>query len=84
MKEDRPKSRSRVETKWKSHIFEGPLEGVPERLRKTKIKQPDSGTEGLFGVHGPDFQKKNQVLVGGLSKPANKKWTPILKEKTAD
>ena len=49
VKDVRPKSRSRVESAWKSHIFEGPLEGVPERMRKTTIKQNDAGTEGLFG-----------------------------------
>jgi hypothetical protein len=59
MKAERPKSRARVEGKWKSHIFDAPLEGVPEKLRKTKIKQPDSGVEGLFGNNKDDFQKKN-------------------------
>jgi len=38
MKVERPKSRSRVEAKWSSNLFEAPLEGVPERLRKTRIK----------------------------------------------
>lgn len=66
MKVERPKSRSRVEAKWSSHIFEAPLEGVPEKLRKTRIKQNDAGTQGLFGKEDPDFQKKNQNLVCGI------------------
>lgn len=59
MKVERPKSRTRVESNWKSHIFEAPLEGVPERMRKTKIKQNDAGVEGLFGKDDIEFQKKN-------------------------
>lgn len=66
VKVERPKSRSRVEAKWSSHIFDAPLEGVPEKLRKTRIKQKDAGVEGLFGQDQPDFQKKNQHLVAGI------------------
>lgn len=82
LKADRPKSRARVESHWKSNIFEAPLEGVPERQRKSKIKQNDAGVEGIFGKEDIDFQKKNQVLLG--SRPPSKKWTPVLKVKTAD
>jgi len=82
LKAERPKSRARVESHWKSNIFDGPLEGVPERQRKNKIKQKDAGVEGLFGKEDIDFQKKNQVLLG--IRTASRKWTPVLQVKTAD
>lgn len=55
IKDLRPKSRSRVESKWSSTIFEAPLEGVPERMRKTTIRQNDAGTEGIFGSQKAEF-----------------------------
>ena len=83
MKDERPKSRARVESACKSSIFEAPLEGVPERKRKTVIKQNDAGVEGLFGKERQEFVSKNQALVS-LAKQQNKKWTPVLQEKTAE
>ena len=52
-------------------------------MRKTTIKQNDAGTEGLFGKEKQEFASKNQALVS-LARSQNKKWTPVLKEKTAD
>lgn len=66
VKDERPKSRSRVEAKWASHIFDAPLADVPEKQRKTRIGQKDAGVEGLFGKEEADFQKKNQHLVVGI------------------
>jgi hypothetical protein len=69
MKDERPKSRSRVETKWTSTIFEAPLADVQEKPRKIRIGQKDAGVEGLFGKEEPEFQQKNQNLVMGSQKP---------------
>ena len=55
----RPSSRNRVEEKWKSTVFEGPL---IEPAKRKKLGQADVRGDDLFGTHQVDFGNKSNAM----------------------
>jgi hypothetical protein len=74
--EERPSPKNRQEQKWKSTVFDGP---VQETVSRKKLGGESSGTETLFGQDKIDYENKsNHMSILGTKKAAvNKKWKPV-------
>ena len=56
-----------------------------EKPNRKKLGRGDAGTNTIFGQDRVDFENKsNTMAVLSVSKPKDKKWAPVRKEKTAE
>lgn len=77
----RTPSTTRLEVKWQSTVFDGP---IIEEVHRKRLGQKDAGQESLFGKDRVEYQSSNVMSSVSGRKTFMKTFVPVRQQKTAE